>query len=285
MLKIRYEKETSWDCAEGGFRICFPTQGGWINYNFVHSVEPKRAADTWRLSVAEYLNEGFQRVTGLTKPGAEWEMAIRLKDRCDFIGGYNHGDEKYTGVLFRLDGKRVTPEELSELREAEEFFVRVESEGYDPNLPSKPVLEHQKEYTFSEGRVFLRQRVSFLSDEALDGRFYSFLAMMPPLKREGEVQISDSYVKNGEILPLPAALSNREESLTVAGRESGFFFTMGASGYSPRYENAYHPLVTDNGGLNYNKMYLAFGGKSLTDRVKKGEIWQAETEYRIEKKQ
>lgn len=287
-MRVIYDCGVTCDCSCGGLRIQYPARDGFVEYTFVHSAVPEKNCDIWRMSVVSALDAKGDFLHPLTKGGAEWEMAIRLENRPDFIGGYNHGDEIGEVPVFRLDGEAITPEELSQWREFSTLEITVESTGFDPASPSVEVLKHHKSYVYDEDGVHLSQSVTWVKDAVLDRKFKSFLAMMPPLKHlpqnEGQI-ITDSFSFGGTTVPITKLpLENREtRRITVAGEESGFVYTMSVENYDPVYPNSYLGLLTDNGNMNYNKMYIAFAGGN-PDEIPAGTVWNAVTHYKIEKR-
>lgn len=286
-MKIRYDATLSHDGGRGGLRILYPVRGGYIEYTFVHSVVHEKNCDIWRMSVVNALDEKGEFLHRLTKGSAEWEMAIRLEGRPDFIGGFNHGDEIGCSPSFRLDGESVTPEELSETRDFSRLEITVESTGFDPASPTVPVLSHKKEYLYDESGVDLHQEVIWQKDVTLATKMKSYLAMMPPLKhdlRDEAFCITDSFAFGDggiqSITHLPIE-SEQTKGITVEG--NSYRFTMQAREYAPLYPNSYLAFLTDNGKLNYNKMYISFAG-GRADFVSAGTKWNARTHYRIEKK-
>ena len=286
-MKIRYDASLSHDGGKGGLRILYPVMDGYIEYTFLHSVAPEKNCDIWRMSIVNALDERGEFLYRLTKASAEWEMAIRLEGRPDFIGGFNHGDEIGCSPIFCLDGKSVAPEELSEPRDFSRLEVTVESTGFDPASPAVPVLSHKKEYLYGENGVDLRQEVIWQRDVTLATKMKSYLAMMPPLKYspgDEAFSITDSFAfcddRIQSITHLPIE-SEQTKGITVEGKE--YRFVMQASEYAPLYPNSYFSFLTDNGNLNYNKMYISFAGGEA-DFISAGTRWTARTHYRIEKK-
>ena len=286
-MRVIYDRALSCDVSQGGLLIQYPVKDGFVEYTFVHSVVPEKNCDIWRMSGVNALDENGDFLRVLTKSHAEWEMAVRLENRPDFIGGYNHGDEMGQTPVFILDGEKILPEDLTEWREFERLEISVDSIGFDPSDPSEAVLNHHKNYVYDAEGVHLTQTVEWTKSVVLDGKFKSFLAMMPPLKHEPKNEgnvLTDSFSFGGELLPiekLPMEKRNAEQ-ITVAGKESGYVFTMAVSDYAPLYPNSYLALLTDNGNLNYNKMYVSFAGGNA-DEVPAGTKWKSSTHYRIEK--
>ena len=287
MLQITYDPAMDQEGAREGLRIRYPVKEGMVEYTFVHSVVPETNCDIWRLSVVNALDGQGNFLFALTKEHAEWEMAIRLAGRPDFIGGYAHGDEIGEAPSFWLDGVPVRPEELQNAR-CEEFKVRVFSVGYDPSQREQAVLRHQKTYWFREAGVELEQEVEWIRDVRMDAHCNSYLSMMPPVKHDPAQEsriMTDSWAWDEEPqTPILQREMEREQAgkITVTGRESRWRFTMEGADYEPRYPGSFRGLITDNQpGSNYHKMYLFFVG-GMEAVVPAGKRWHARTRYRID---
>lgn len=286
-MKLWYDGALAYDGGQGGLRILYPVKDGFVEYSFVHSVVPEKNCDVWRMSVVNALSGEGAFLHPLTKSTAEWEMAIRLKDRPDFIGGFNHGDERGQAPIFHLDGKEFSPKTLTEPVEFSRLEISVRSTGFDPASPEDAVLSHQKNYVFGADGVHLEQEVIWSKDVQLCGRFKSYLAMMPPLKHEPVDEQKRLTTSVGfdlsplqPITRLPAE-EKKVKRITVSG--DAYRFTMEVSDYEPLYPNSYYALLTDNGNhRNYHKMYIAFAG-GAEESVPAGTRWHAETHYFIEK--
>ena len=286
MIRICYDPSLSCDSAQGGLRIRYSVTGGFVEYSFVHSVVAEKNCDMWRLSIVNALDENGMLLHPLTKKNAEWEMAIRLKGRPDFIGGFNHGDEIGSEPLFSVDGRAFAVEELSSWQECERLEISVDSVGFDPASPEKKVLTHRKEYLFDSDGVHLSQSVTWLCDVVLEQKLKSYLAMMPPIKHDPqntEEIVTDSFAFGSDsVAPIETLPQERRDThkITVQG-EKGYRFVMEGEDYAPLYPNSYLALLTDNGNCNYNKMYIAFAG-GREDEIPAGTVWRAKTHYRID---
>ena len=103
----RYDPSVDFEGARGGLRIFLPTVRGYVNFNLVHSVKEDRNCDMWRISKAYAFDDRLENEYELTPKGAEWDMAVKLDGRPDFVGGYAHGDELYTTLSVNVDGESV----------------------------------------------------------------------------------------------------------------------------------------------------------------------------------
>ena len=269
----RYDSEATFEYAKGCFRVYLPTNRGYVNFNIIHSVRENIFADTWRLGQAFGYDDELSGEYQLTPFGAEWDMAVMIDGRDDFIGGSNHGDEIFTSVKLVLDEKETEITSLTELTVFSEIRFLTESIGYDPNDHTTKVLIHKKEHLITKDGVKHTQSIEFLGDYLMQN---SYLAMMPPIKTLTDSYFTDkdpSHKKiTGQVLDFGA------KSATVFGEESGVSFTMSIPEY-PELKNSDRFLITDNGGGAYNKMYfIACKGQE----VKCGDIWHSVTEYKID---
>ena len=290
----KYDSELSYDGAEGGLRIYIPSKKGYINYNFVHSVSTEENSDMWRLSVASLTDYNKNHIKDITESGAEWEMAIRLVDRDDFIGGYVHGDEKFDSIEVIIDEVPQDITAIQDYQAFDEMKIVVTSVGYDPLDHTTAVLNHHKEYVVTQNGIELNQTVEWLGEYTLDSTLNSYLAMMPPLKyatSDSTDIITDCYYVTNDGIPsvstsLPESVSrlyvdtsdSNCESFCVYGIDSGVYFTMGQTGEEPLYSET-RSFIHDNSGRNYHKMYTSF---AKGDVITSGTVWSATTTYRID---
>ena len=231
--------------------------------------------DVWRLSAVYFCNEAFERVRPLTRSGAEWEMALKIKGRPDFIGGYAHGDEVFNRTKLTIDGEERILNDISSPTAFERLEYEVWSVGYDPNDSKTEAILHYKKIIADESGIKVEQRVEWLNDYELEN---SYMAMMPPLKSE-----TDSYFTDldSAIKEIPEKVSILETSkakkLYLLGKSS-FTFGLCAEKYLNGADGANTYLISDNGGVPYNKMYffLHHGGS-----VDTGEVWETVTRYTI----
>ena len=273
-LHIKYDASFSQEHSVEGVHIYIPTEIGYIDHTYGHTVWKEANADIWRLSLAYMCDDSLCNPVAITI-GGEWDMAIRLADRPDFIGGHAHGDERFTDLKFFVNGIERNISDFTEATEIDTMMIVEDSVGYDPLDSTTAVFYHKKAYSISLDGIHLEQRVEWLGDYPLN---YCYLAMMPPAKA-----YTDSYYTNLtepcdlDISARPSVLG--ATSATVYGKESGLYFTMSVNEYSiygkPKL------CLRDNAGGAYNKMYFDFtsGGD-----VSKGDVWETFTDYKIEKK-
>ena len=258
-------------CKEA-IRIYLPSEKGYVNFNLLLSQKEEINCKTWRLGQAFALEYGSDSEFAITPPRAEWDMAVMIEGRPDFIGGFAHGDECFSSFRLFIDGKEAKPLSEDEIVPFSELRIFVDSVGFDPLDGTTPALIHKKEYIVDKTKIRLEQRVEWLNDYSLGS---SYLAMMPPIKA-----LTTHYVTNLSEIEnqIKSGISESGvSSLTLYGKDSGFSFKMSI----PKYltlPGSNQMLITDNGGNGYNKMYF-FACKGA--RVFSGDVWETVTEYEI----
>ncbi len=274
-LYVKYDPSSQQEHTVESIHLYIPTQVGYIDHVFGHTVNESFNADIWRLSLAYAVDDNLENPVQITTVG-EWDMALRIYERPDFIGGHAHGDEITTSIKFIIDGVETDVTTLTEAMEFKTMTIVQDSKGYDPADNVTHVLNHHKEHKVTHAGIRLDQRVEWLGDFTM---YYSYLAMMPPAKT-----CTDSFYTN-LTEPQTIDLTNGSmyvdgaTSATVYGKESGIYFTMTVN----EYDTYMKPLfsVSDNGGGAYNKMYFTF---VKNGDVKKGDVWETFTHYKIDKK-
>lgn len=273
----QYDASPDFECAVEGLRVYVPVEQGYIRYNIVRSVSEKNNFDIWRIGKAFACDGNLENDYEITPENAEWDMAIKLQGRCDFIGGFAHGDERYKDFSVWLDGNQTEVSSLIMPETFETLVIRERSVGFDPDNPGTEALLHEKEYIIDGKGITLHQRVEWLRPFAVGA---SYMAMMPPLKT-----VTDSYqVDDGD----PVRIGQKDcfsirvpgaVKAVVSGAQSRFRFLMEVPRY-PHLPGGNAFILTDNSGGRYNKMYFVVCNG--TD-VSAGDIWETTTRYQITK--
>lgn len=273
-LFVKYDTTPRIESTVECLHLYIPTEIGYIDQLYGRTVWEQANADIWRLSLAYMCDDNLENAEQITT-GGEWDMAVRIVGRPDFIGGHAHGDEKTVDIRFIIDGVDTDITTLTEATPFESMVIIQDSVGFDPLDNVTPVLKHHKEHSVTLEGIRLDQRVEWLGDFDMT---YSYLAMMPPAKK-----YTDSFYTNltepCDIVLNPGPCVDGATSVTVYGKDSGLYFTMTVNEY-----NVFAPprmVIRDNGGGAYNKMYFDFVREGS---VKKGDVWETFTKYRIEKK-
>ena len=260
--------------GRGGLDIYLPQHSGYAHWKFVHSVQSSINCDTWRISECSKVDDNLNEIRQITTTGAEWEMALRIADRPDFIGGYAHGDEVYTSMMVFLDGAYTDITSITTLTHFNELKIIVNSTGYDPNDSTTIALYHSKELIWTKDGITVNQRVKWVNDYTLTS---CYLAMMAPLKHDSgddTAIITDTFYSDINYeptdIPLTGGLSISLRNpiptkVCTYGTTSGISCTMSIPKYVTKYGSGHHYfLLADNGGGNYNKMYFSIAQTGAT---------------------
>ena len=273
-LLLQYDPAYRNERSVEALLIYRPTAVGYICHRLARTVCERTNADAWRLSLVTACDNELQSHFPITCEGAEWEMALRLQDRPDFIGGFAHGDELDTAIAFFLDGCETDVRTLTAPTPCRALRVTVSSIGYDPLDSKTEALLHRKEYEIDTQGIFVRQRIEWLADFPLAS---CYTAMMPPLKT-----YTDTY--ETDLTPAtPFDLRVKKEKVagarraTLSAAAGGFTYTMEIEPYG-LYPQGEQFTLTDNGGAPYNKMYFSL---CEDGEVKRGTVWNTVTRYRI----
>lgn len=268
-LCCKYDNSYNVENSYGGLRIFVPTDIGYINYNIVHTRHSGINADVWRIGQAFAFDNDLKDNYAITSYGAEWDMAVRIQGRDDFIGGVAHGDEKSVSFSLTIDNDVVDITTITELQTFSEIKILVTSYGYDPSDHETQVLKHEKEYIVNSNGVTLSQKVEWLGEYTMST---SYLAMMPPLK-----SFSDMYYTNVDYTPTLITYGTTLNVTKAVVYGKNLTYTMSIPKY-PSLTGGDRFLLQDNGGLSYNKMYFVVCNGHTTSV---GEIWESTTCYQI----
>lgn len=266
--------------------IYIPTVLGFVKYRFGHVVDTDINADNWRIvgafSCGDDLNERFQIASN-----GEWEMAIKIEGRSDFIGGNLHGDEVVNVIHLFVDGAKKTIEDLSEITEFETFRIVENTQMYDPNDNATKVATHGKEYTFTANGLNLKQSVNWQTKQNI---ITSYMAMLPIYRGNdnySDLQISDRVYTDVDFV---------EYDVSVPGNYPGFAWKKDVrnvtiysdkSGVCASVEILKTPDTVGGGwfqvssAASYNKLYFTCAGRDGTHVTEVGERWNTETRYHI----
>ena len=270
---IQYAMKASPQDSDEQFDIFIKTNNGYIKYEFIHSINAEKNCDSWRIYKATYTDDELNNVIDLTTSG-EWEMAVRLKDRPDFSGGYIHGDEMLVSIDFFCDGINTEKEELINLTSFEKFIIVETSNVYDPNDNTTLIAKHGKEYIFSKNGLQLNQSLLWLIDEELNR---CYMAMFPVSK-----EVTDKFYTNNDYQINDIVYKEYEkvtDTVILGNKFTGRFAI-------PKYMTNISDgrlYVTDNSNNPYNKIYY-FAGKN-GQNVKNGDRWETTTIYELNYKE
>ena len=275
-MMIKYVSGSGEELSTERVEVYFPQKDGYIKYNFLHSVNASIKCDVWRLGLCHKCNDDLSIDYAITTTG-EWELAIKLDGRPDFSGGANHGDEIMSKVEFFVDGENVDITGYTSATKCGRLEVIQYSTLYDPSDEDTAIAYHGSLHDFNpqaSDNVIIKQSVKWLGNYNLTN---SYMAMFPILKA-----VSDKFTTNRSWEPTTITLDT-----AIAGVKEAKIYKDGAAPYASfshpltlNYPVSGTLLITDNGGLDYNKCYYIACTSGNT--VSTNDLWQTETRYNIQ---
>ena len=268
------------------YEIYIPTSDNenYIRIPFCHVIDTSINADSWRLYTA-FLNDGSKDLYRIVNNG-EWEMALQIKGRPDFIGGSQHGDEVVQYMNSFVDG--VITETPYSYKGEHNYFNELtfieKTDLFDPSDNVTKVAEHIKKYTFSKAGVNIKQKIEWLGSYELT---YSYLAMLPIERGNSEKQITDRWYDNKTYKVYDVSLPNfRGYPIEMKHGCSAQFICGSTSNINASVEVVYQKPFIENcisflsDSEYFNKIYFDFCGESYT--VNSGDIWESDVNYKLD---
>ena len=266
--------------------IFIPTTVGFVRYRFAHVVDSDINADSWRIIGAfacdEKLNDRFQIVTN-----GEWEMAIQIEGRPDFIGGSLHGDEVVNAVHFFVDGVKKSLEDLSEITGFETLRIVEDTQMYDPNDNVTKVATHGKEYTFTANGLVLKQSVNWETSQRIATSYMTMLPIFRGNDNYSTLQITDRYYCDADFVEYDVSVPGTGAAFSWKKDVRSATIYSDKSGVCASVEIVKTPNTTGgdwfqvSGSNQYNKLYFTCAGRDGTHVTEVGERWNTETRYHI----
>lgn len=222
-----------------------------FSYYLGRCIDSDKQLDTWRLM---YFYKEYPKVKGgvnrLTTQ-AEWECAVHLNGASDFSGGFMHGSEIMTDVQFFTDGKQVN--DLSTINgDYREFRIVRKSTLYNPDDDTDIIGYHGCEYIFTNDGLTLNQSIKWVGSRSLT---HVFLGMYPPRK-----SASPYRYDNMNVFAVSNPASNYsdvlDDGLMVTEYNGDFSGSIEKINMYPEGLTGQNMLITDNQGLDYNKVYV-----------------------------
>jgi len=240
-------------------------------YQMGHCVDASANADTWRIMFM-YRVDTNGTLRKLTMTG-EWECAVKLEGRSDFSGGIVHGDEVDTDVKVFVDGTLTDITTLQTF--CHELKIVRHSNLYDPNDSTTIIAEHGIEYIYTIDGLTINQSITWKVSASLAN---CFLAMLPIIKIYSKYRYDDTsflVVENSQTkysVTIPNA-----KAVTEYSTDYDCSVTMAIPLYPTGLTGGDRAMITDNSGLNYNKVYfpVCTGGTSQI-----GEVWKSTTVFK-----
>lgn len=240
-------------------------------YQMGHCVDASINSNVWRIMFMYRVDtNGTQRKLTMT---GEWECAIKLEGRSDFSGGVVHGDEVDTDVKVFVDGTLTDITALNTY--CHELKIVRRSNLYDPNDSTTIIAEHGAEYIYTVDGLTINQSITWKLSESLAN---CFLAMLPIIKVYSKYRYDDTsfLIAENNQSSYSVTIPNAK-SVTEYSPDYDCLATMAIQTYPTGLTGGDCAIITDNSGLNYNKVYfpVCTGGTSQI-----GEVWKSTTVFK-----
>ena len=240
----------------------------------------------WRLNMMYACDNKLSQVFPITHTG-EYEAAIKLVDRPDFMGMGAHGSEQMTSFNIYIDGKEVALSELSaEATDWTNVKILRESEFYDPIDEITLVATHTVIYEFDLEGLTVTQDVNWLVDETC---IASYLMMFPVLRSYEDMQITDTYfddfdtteydVSQSGFTTYPYKWTYGASKMTLYSKKSGVIATLESLDGNMLNGAGYKHCANSE---QYNKLYFSICGVlGKKHQVKAGDAWHTQHRYEV----
>ena len=278
--KLRYLPE-----ASGQIHIYMPQEEGYLQIcmNLVDSRETN--AYGWRLNMMYACDDGLRPRFPITSKG-EYEAAIRIVGRPDFMGMGAHGSEQMTDFHILVNGSEVALEDLTALADWERIRICRDSDFYDPLDEVTHVATHRVVYDFDLSGLTVTQEVRWLA-EADCG--YSYMMMFPVGRDYEGMQITDTYSDDGDPgeYDVSKAGFTGYPDLWLPG-VGQMTLSSGKSGITAVMKRLESPELAGGGYRHcwnapaYNKLYFTVcGGGDQIQRAVPGDRWCTKHRYEV----
>ena len=269
-IRATYIDTSGDDNSTERINIDLPNNDCYIRYALGHCVDVSINADVWRLMYIAFVSQGGTQYK-LTRRG-EFECAVHLANRPDFSGGVVHGDEVESALTILADGKEVTPSQISGYYQ--NIKIIRTSNLYDPSDNTTVIAKHSVEYIFNKTEVTINQSLDWLIDDTLTS---CYLAMLPVLKDYSLKRYDDTdyEVKTNPTSDYSVTILNAKSVTEFGGNRS---ITLEIPRYPTGLQGGDCALITDNQGINYNKIYFVVctGGS-----ISSGDKWLSTSKYSV----
>lgn len=271
--------------------VYIPSRVGYVRLVFCHSISESENANSWRFyqlsSVADDMETLRFKVTQL----GEMEMALRLKDADDFVGGYTHGDEVGDNISVFVDGVKCELSELLNKTEFNELRIITTSTLYSPFDHTTEIATHGKEFVITKDDVVLNQSVNWSTSQTLVTSYMTMLCAIRGNDTVSALQITDTYyddgnfeqfdISTGGFTTYPNNYKTGLKEFVLSSKKSGVYLHTMLEVFP---ELTGGGSFVYNGENTYNKLYCAICGgfansKPYTTTV--GERWKTKTRFKF----
>lgn len=267
-ITVEYDNTAGDENSTEHIKISIPRtiSGKYTQYMLGHCVNTDINADVWRIM------RSYANTRQITMAG-EWECALHLAERDDFSGGITHGDEVITNIIAFVDGTRTDIKDLN--TKCTELKIVRSSNLYDPADHTTVIAEHGVEYVFNAEGLTLKQSVKWLGDYNLTN---CFMTMLPIIKAYSTQRFDNTSFKiiNNDTSDYSISIPDGTE-ITEFNDNYDIMYTVGITDYPSGLAGGDRILVTDNHGINYNKIYYPV---CASGSVTAGTVWKATSYYK-----
>lgn len=275
-------------CRESDMRyidLYLPQRDGYLQIQMNLTDSGETNAYGWRLNMMYACDSELRQRFPVTNPG-EYEAAIRLTNRPDFMGMGAHGSERMTTFCIYVDGKQVPPETLDVLTDFQQVQIRRESDFYDPADEVTRVAVHSVVYDFDLSGLTVTQEVNWLVEATC---VRSYMMMFPVHRIYGGKQITDTFsddlnpgeydVSQAGFTGYPGQWTPGVTKMTLYSQKSGVTASM---------ESLETPELAGGGyghcwnAPAYNKLYFTVcGAEGAEQTVIPGDRWRTKHRYEV----
>lgn len=260
--------------TEEQMSVYVPQSAGYTEYLMARKVDATNKLDCWVIAYAYAVDDSLSRAAQMTTAG-NWEVAVTMKGRDNFVGGVAHGYEQMDTITMFVDGRVVT----SPAVECEEFRVLLSSNLIDLADGITEIAKHTVEYLFCGGELKIKQSLIWKVDDYVNT---SYMAMLPAAQA-----VTDHYCSDKDYAPVTipsGGMSNvviqNTKQVNIWGASAGILMAFGIKDY-PAFVTPPRFLGTNNGGTSYNKLYFYSTLPNSETQVAVGDVWKAESFYKL----
>ena len=258
--------------------IYIPATDGYLLHRLYHFVISDINCDSWNIFNIYHVDNSKDNMSQMTVSG-EYECALHLYGRDDFSGGATHGDEVFDSLTVLKDGAPIDITSLSGLEDFNELKIIETSYIYDPNDHTTIIAEHGREYIYNVDGLTLNQSIKWMISEALTN---CFMAMFPPSKNQINKASVDSDFKIIDLSSSDYTIVKPNATSAIMYKSTGGFSAeVSIPVYPAGLSGGNQASISDNGGLDYNKLYFKVCGGGTCSV---GELWKSTTIYKLDYK-
>ena len=261
----------------------------YIDNSIIH--DPPEVTDNgkgWRLEYVYLCNLDKSHIAYIAYTG-EWEMAIKINGRSDFIGLGNHGDEIQTTFQLYIDGKSIAANATFTDMVFSEAQLICTLTMYDPADHTTIVGYHTRIDTINAEKrtVTIDNKVDFIANLTLDA---GYLFMAPLSRVHDNIQITDKFIDDEDFIFTDCATTTfdptNEDNGVGKDKSSVTKYKFWGSGLNlygyakinRRVAPSGNTLTTHvSNAASYNKIYISMCAEG--ESVSSGDKWVLETEF------